>query len=88
MPRKKKSPDIEDLNFEASLRMLEDIVTRLEGGEADLEESLRFFEDGVKAARRCQTLLQDAEKRVTMLIGDDDPMEVDFETGELIEDEQ
>jgi exodeoxyribonuclease VII small subunit len=76
-----------DLSFEEALRRLEDIVTRLEAGEATLEESLGLFEEGVTAARRCQDLLRDAEKRVTMLVGDEEGLEVDFETGELVEDE-
>jgi len=88
MARKKAEPKIDVLDFEGALRLLEDIVTKLEGGEAGLEESLKFFEKGVAAARRCRNLLDDAEKRVTMLVGDDDAVEVDFETGEVIGEEE
>lgn len=53
--------------FEALYTRLEETVTKLEGGNLSLEESLALYEDGMKLAVQCQELLQDAELRVTRL---------------------
>ena len=72
--------------FEEALEQLELIVARLEDGSEPLEKSLKLFEDGVGLARKCQQLLDDAQKRITMLIGEGESvMEVDPDTGELFE---
>lgn len=55
-------------SFEASLATLEGIVAQLESGELPLERALELFEDGVGLARRCQTQLADAERKVEMLL--------------------
>src|SRR2546422_6995888 len=53
--------------FEALYRQLEETVSRLEEGGLTLDESLSAYESGMKLARRCQDLLQQAELRVTKL---------------------
>ncbi len=60
---KKDTPD-----FEKTLEELEDIVQSLETGELSLEDSLTTFERGIKLTRQCQTALQEAEQRVTILL--------------------
>ncbi len=55
--------------FEALYRRLEETVARLEEGGLTLAESLELYEEGMKLARRCQELLQEAELRVTQLRG-------------------
>lgn len=62
-----KSKDREQ-NFETSLVTLEQIVGQLESGELSLERSLELFEEGVGLARRCQSQLQDAERKVELLL--------------------
>lgn len=52
------------LSFEESLKELESIVTRLEGGQVALEESISLYERGEKLKQRCETLLKDAEMRI------------------------
>jgi len=54
--------------FESSLKKLEDIVKRLEGGSLSLEESLKAFEEGVKHAAFCSQKLDEAERRVEVLL--------------------
>lgn len=54
--------------FETSLKKLEDIVKRLEGGSLSLEESLKAFEEGVKHAAFCSARLEEAERRVDILL--------------------
>lgn len=55
-------------NFEASLSALERIVAQLESGELPLERALELFEEGVGLSRQCQMQLQEAERKVEMLI--------------------
>ncbi len=57
--------------FETSLKELEKIVRRLEEGESSLEDSLRLFEDGVKLSRECQERLDQAERRIEVLLKDE-----------------
>ena len=57
------------LNFEASMARLEEIVLRLESGEATLDESLKLFEEGSKLMGKCNAMLDAAEQKVTMLLG-------------------
>ncbi len=57
--------------FEESLSTLEKIVRQLENGDLPLEASLKLFEDGVKLSRECQERLNEAERRIEILLRDD-----------------
>ena len=57
--------------FEANLQELERIVRNLENGDLALEESLKLFEDGVKLSRQCQERLNQAERRIEILMRDE-----------------
>ena len=54
--------------FEAALEQLQTTVKRMESGELSLEQSLQFFEEGVRLTRLCQDQLAAAEKRVEILM--------------------
>ena len=54
--------------FETALKKLEEVVKKLEGGELSLDESLKAFEEGVKLAGFCSGKLNEAEKRVELLL--------------------
>ena len=56
--------DVSTLSFEAALKQLEEIVTRLERGDVALEESIAIYERGEALKKRCQSLLDQAEERV------------------------
>ena len=58
-------PTIKD--FEAAIAELEQIVRKLEDGELTLEQSLEFYERGVKLSRYCHTRLEEAERRIEIL---------------------
>jgi exodeoxyribonuclease VII small subunit len=58
------------VSFEAALKELEGIVKQLESGEAKLEESLQLFERGVRLSRFCSQKLEEAEKKIEMLVKD------------------
>ena len=60
-----------DLKFEDCLARLEQIVSALETGNLPLEESLKVFEEGITLARHCSRYLDDAERRIEMLVKDD-----------------
>jgi exodeoxyribonuclease VII small subunit len=56
--------------FEAALSRLEEIVQELEKGDLPLEQSLKLFEEGIKLSRICNKRLEDAERRVEILMKD------------------
>lgn len=57
-------------SFEASLEALEEIVQALEGGDLPLEKSLELFEEGIRLSRQCQERLSQAERRIEVLLRD------------------
>ena len=63
-------------NFEKSLLELENIVNKMEQGELSLEQSLDSFEKGVQLTKQCQSLLKNAEQRVSKLIENNDNIEL------------
>jgi exodeoxyribonuclease VII small subunit len=56
--------------FESSLEELERIVRQLEQGDLTLEKSLELFEQGVSLSRDCQERLNQAERRIEILMRD------------------
>ena len=54
--------------FETSLKKLEEIVHKLEGGALSLEDSLKAFEEGVRHSSFCAKKLDEAERRVEVLL--------------------
>ena len=54
--------------FEETLGALEQIVNQLESGELPLERALELFEEGVGLTRNCQQQLEEAERKVEMLL--------------------
>jgi exodeoxyribonuclease VII small subunit len=57
-----------ELTFDVILTRLREAVERLESGELSLEHALALYEEGVAMARRGQSLLDQAEKRVELLV--------------------
>ncbi len=60
------------VKFEQAMARLETIVSELEKGELSLDESLKIFEEGVKLSKTCLKMLDDAERKVEILIQDKD----------------
>ena len=58
----------DEISFEEALARLESIVDRLERGDLELEVALGAFEEGVALTRRCTSRLQDAERRIELLV--------------------
>jgi exodeoxyribonuclease VII small subunit len=59
-------------SFESSLDDLEQIVKQLEAGDLPLERSLELFEQGVRLSRECQKRLDEAERKVEILLRGND----------------
>ena len=55
------------MSFEKALARLEEIVRAMESGDAMLDKSLAFFEEGVGLVKYCQTALDEAEQKVKLL---------------------
>lgn len=73
----------EDLNFEELIKKLEDITNKLEKEQLSLDESVKLFEEGIEISKKCNLKLEDAEKRITILINQDNEIkEENFTAGE------
>lgn len=59
-----------EIKFEEALGRLEEIVKTLERGDLPLEDSLKIFEEGVGLSKTCLKLLDNAEKKVEILLED------------------
>ena len=62
----------EKFNFNKGLSKLEEIINKMDSGELSLEESLKYFEEGVKIHRLCHSVLKDAEQRISILTENDE----------------
>ena len=67
MSKKKEDSVTEDINFEAAMAELEELVAQMEDGDLTLDDSLKAFERGVMLTRQCQQALNRAELRVQTL---------------------
>jgi exodeoxyribonuclease VII small subunit len=70
MANKSASPPtpVESLSFEAALSELESIVSRLEQGEVDLEDSIALYERGTALKSHCEKKLKGAETRLEKIV--------------------
>ncbi|MBU0485591.1 MAG: exodeoxyribonuclease VII small subunit [Proteobacteria bacterium] len=67
-------------SFEESLTRLEEITDALENGDLSLEDSLKKFDEGIKLAEFCNRKLDEAQKKVNILLKKDDELKaVPFE---------
>ena len=75
----------EKLTFEQAMGRLEEIVKRLERGDAPLEESLSLFEEGTRLLGGCSAQLDSADQKVRKLLAgpDGQPAEEPFEEGQV-----
>lgn len=55
-------------NFEESMKKLEDIAKDLERDDLTLDESVKKFEEGMVISKACKEILDEAEKKITILI--------------------
>ncbi|HTW35981.1 MAG TPA: exodeoxyribonuclease VII small subunit [Rhizomicrobium sp.] len=68
MPAKAASTPVDEMSFEAALKELESIVSRLEQGEVDLEDSIALYERGQALKAHCDKKLKAAEGRLEKIV--------------------
>ena len=56
------------ISFEENIEKLEKIVTDLEKGNLNLDDSVKKFEEGMKISKDCNKILEEAEKKITILL--------------------
>ncbi len=69
------SEEIKDLSFEKAIEELEEIVDSLEEGGLSLEDSLDKFSRGIKLIKYCNEKLSETEKKIEVLIKEDDELQ-------------
>ncbi len=62
------APTPAELSFEDALQRLEQIVSRLESGQAPLEESIALYEEGARLKAHCEERLKAAQLRVEKIV--------------------
>ena len=58
----------QEVNFEETIKKLETIANELEKGDLNLDESVAKFEEGMKLSKACNEILENAEKRISILL--------------------
>lgn len=66
---------MKEMNFEESMKNLENIATELEKGDLSLEESVAKFEEGMKLSKQCNDIIEKAEKKITILLQKNEKIE-------------
>lgn len=64
--------ETKELNFEETMQNLEQIVQELEKGDLNLDDSMEKFEQGIKLSNKASKYLENAEKKITILIEKND----------------
>lgn len=68
------------VNFEEAMKKLEEIANELERNDLDLDASVSKFEEGMKLSKQCSKMLEEAEKKISILLKTEDGVvEEDFE---------
>lgn len=62
--------------FEEALKKLEKIVREMESGDLTLEKSLKSFEEGVRLSRFCAKKLDEAERRIDILLKNEEDLDI------------
>ena len=73
------SKEKNEIDFEESMEKLEQIAKELESDKLSLNDSVKKFEEGMKISQDCKKVLDEAEKKITVLIDD---TEEDFDVDE------
>ncbi|MDD2626083.1 MAG: exodeoxyribonuclease VII small subunit [Candidatus Methanomethylophilus sp.] len=60
--------DVEKMSFEDSMKALEELVAKLEGGELDLDQSLEVYERAIALRDRCRKILDASDRKVQTIM--------------------
>ncbi len=62
-------------SFEDKIEELEKIVSEIEKGDLNLDDTVKKFEEGINISKECNKILEEAEKKITKLVKKDDNIE-------------
>jgi exodeoxyribonuclease VII small subunit len=62
-----QAPDVAELSFEAALKRLEEIVHKLESGEASLDDAIKLYGEGDKLKQQCEARLASAQAKIEQI---------------------
>ena len=62
---------MKQIKFEEAIQRLEEIAKDLESGNLNLDDSVEKFEEGMKLSKECTKILNEAEKKINILIDND-----------------
>ena len=74
--------EIKELKFEEGLKKLEELVTELDDGNLSLEESISYYEIGVKLKSHCEKLLKSAELKILKVSDKEKIVTEELKTGD------
>ena len=63
-----------EVNFEELMVKLEDITNKLEKEQLSLDESVKLFEEGMQISKECNSKLEEAEQKITILINENNEL--------------
>lgn len=66
-----EAKDLKDMSFEEAMSALEQIVARLESGNASLEQSINLYTRGTQLKAHCEAKLKDAQAKIEKITLDD-----------------
>lgn len=66
---------MKEIKFEEAMQELENIANELENGNLSLEESVSKFEEGMNISKKCNEIIENAEKKITILLQKDGKIE-------------
>ena len=66
---------MKEIKFEEAMQELENIANELENGNLSLEESVSKFEEGMNISKKCNEIIENAEKKITILLQKDGKLE-------------
>ena len=70
MSPKKKTEGEQELSIEETFARLEEVLNKMEEGECSLEDSFRYYEEGMKLVKSCHDKIDRVEKRIQILGGE------------------
>ena len=75
LQNERKKRFMENENFEEIMKHLEELANELENGNLNLDESVKKFEEGIVLSKKCNEILEKAEKKITILINNGEDIE-------------
>lgn len=68
MSKEQVEQELQALSFEQAMDKLESIVSRLESGDVALEQAIELYQDGMKLSQLCDQKLTQVERKIEMLV--------------------